>query len=164
MKYKICNICKIKKSINNFYNYKLGKNGKESRCKICSQKATHNWFKSFKGQTYYQLPISIYRYLKSRAKSRKISFNIKQIDFINWYNKELKICIYCNRTAKEAIKDYGGYHTRLSIDRKNNNLGYQLNNIVLACYRCNALKSNYFTFEEMQKIATFINKLLKVRS
>lgn len=163
MKTKICSVCKIKKAIEKFNNYKRGKNGKESRCKECSAKATHKWFKSIKGQIYYQLPKSIYRYLKSRAKQRKLSFNLSCQEFITWYNNELKICVYCKRTAQEAIKDYNGYHTRLSIDRKDNNKGYQLDNIVLCCYNCNVIKGNRYTYEEMQQIAKIIIKIANKR-
>ena len=163
MKRKICTICKIKKSISEFNNYKRGKNGKESRCKKCSSKATRKWFKSNKGQTYYQLPQSIYRYLKCRAKQRNLSFKISCEDFINWYDNELKICIYCKRTAQEAIKDYNGYHTRLSIDRKDNNAGYQLDNMVLCCYNCNVIKGNRYSYKEMQQIAKVIIKIAKER-
>ena len=45
---------------------------------------------------------------------------------------------------------------RFSIDRKKNGIGYSLDNIVLACSRCNSIKSDYFTEEEMLKIGNFI--------
>jgi len=41
---------------------------------------------------------------------------------------------------------------RLTIDRIDNNFGYKINNIVLACGRCNLIKSNFFSSKEMKEI------------
>ena len=40
-----------------------------------------------------------------------------------------------------------------SIERKENNKGYTKNNIALACFHCNTIKSNFFTAAEMKEIA-----------
>jgi len=41
---------------------------------------------------------------------------------------------------------------RLTVDRIDNSLSYSGENIVLSCPRCNMIKSNYFSFEEMREI------------
>ena len=46
-------------------------------------------------------------------------------------------------------KYFGAHGIQLSIDCKDNDLGYTIDNIVLACDRCNFIKSNIFTYEEM---------------
>lgn len=48
----------------------------------------------------------------------------------------------------------------LSIDRKDNKLGYQLKNISLACLRCNNIKSDFFSEEEWTYVAS---KFIKPR-
>lgn len=40
----------------------------------------------------------------------------------------------------------------------NNNKGHLKNNIVPCCYKCNTIKNNFFTFEEMKKIGKFLNE------
>lgn len=40
----------------------------------------------------------------------------------------------------------------LSIDRKYNELGYTIDNLCLACNRCNTVKGNTFTYDEMVEI------------
>lgn len=40
-----------------------------------------------------------------------------------------------------------------SIDRKDNNKGYIMGNITLACKRCNIIKGKWFTEQEMLEIA-----------
>lgn len=47
---------------------------------------------------------------------------------------------------------------RLTIDRKNNNGNYCIDNIVLACYRCNTIKGDFFTEQEMLKIGKIIKE------
>jgi hypothetical protein len=101
----------------------------------------------------------IYFHLKDKSKKRKIEFKISEKDFIQWYNNQNKKCCYCNRPEKEVINDANKKSYRLSIDRKDNNKGYVLDNIVLCCYRCNMIKSAEFTSEQMLKIGKFLQTL-----
>ena len=107
-----------------------------------------------KHKEYYQSIDGIYTHLRSGAKARKIEFSITQEEFITWYNNQEKKCYYCgideNKLNKYRL--FAMHYTRLTIDRKNNNKGYNLNNIVLACGRCNSIKSDFFTEQEMLKI------------
>ena len=45
------------------------------------------------------------------------------------------------------------YNMRLSIDRKDNSLGYEKGNLALACMICNKIKSDFFSEKEMLEIA-----------
>jgi hypothetical protein len=101
----------------------------------------------------------IYCILRCNAKNRGIKFNLNKEDFIQWYNSQEQKCHYCGRTLKEIQKDKNeckNHQGRLTIDRKDNYKGYKIDNICLACYRCNTTKSNYFTEQEMLKIALII--------
>jgi 5-methylcytosine-specific restriction endonuclease McrA len=115
-----------------------------------------------KRKLYMILPHMIYFFIKRNAKNRNIKFNITKEDFINWYNKQDKICYYCERTLTKIQsdkKEKEQYKGRLSIDRKDNNKGYEIDNIVLACGRCNIIKGDYFTKQEMKRIGKLIYKL-----
>jgi len=155
---KICSICQIEKSINEFYKDKRHEqNALVARCKNCRK----NYVKKHtKERIFWQcLPQSIYNKLIHSAKKRNIRFNISKQNFINWYNSQDKVCYYCNRTLEEIkqdIKEKERNKNRLTIERKDNNKGYVLDNLVLACYRCNAIKSNYYTEEEMLKIGKLL--------
>ena len=97
----------------------------------------------------------IFSHLKFSAKKRNIEFKILKDKFVIWYNNQQKICYYCGRSIEETKNDIGlnSKNYRLSIDRKNNTEGYELNNIVLACNRCNNIKGSYFSSDEMLIIA-----------
>ena len=45
-------------------------------------------------------------------------------------------------------------------DRMDNSLGYSISNIALSCQRCNNIKGNFFTYDEMVKIGRIIRKKL----
>jgi len=49
-------------------------------------------------------------------------------------------------------EDFNGRVSRLEVDCMDNNRGYEIGNMVLACHRCNFIKLNFLTFEEMRFI------------
>lgn len=59
-------------------------------------------------------------------------------------------CGYCHRllTADEV-----------TLDRKDNSRGYTPDNVVPACRRCNVIKGEVLTYEQMTKVAAFISTL-----
>ncbi len=109
---------------------------------------------------YQKTPKSIFAQIKCRSKRKNTNIHITEIVFINWYNNQEKKCYYCNRTLEEikqnSIETERNKKCRLTIDRKDNNEGYSLDNIVLACNRCNMTKSSYFTEQEMLEIGKII--------
>lgn len=131
---------------------------KTNHQKCCSLKCTliHN---KNQRKKHRLSPKAIWSILKQNTKNKK--FQITKEKFINWYNKQEQKCYYCERTleqVKNDNKETNRYKTRLSIDRKDNNKGYKLNNIVLCCYRCNTIKGEYFTEQEMKQIGRTIYK------
>jgi 5-methylcytosine-specific restriction endonuclease McrA len=106
---------------------------------------------------YYQSSEGIYTSLKAGAKQRNIIFLITKEEFIKWYNSQEQKCCYCKRSWLQIKESNDIYQRdRLAIDRKDNNKGYILGNIILACNRCNSIKSDYFTEKEMLKIGQII--------
>jgi len=87
-----------------------------------------------------------------RAKERGLEFNLS-LD----YFKQLKSddCCYCgtpNMFLAHYCEVMGLKTPWMSIDRKDNSKGYIVGNVVSACFVCNRIKSNFFSFEEMLEI------------
>lgn len=81
--------------------------------------------------------------LKDKARghqSEKIS--------IDWFIENIitKNCSYC------------GTDKKIGADRVLNHKGHTKDNIVPACYRCNTMRFNHFTYEQMLKIGDFISR------
>lgn len=188
MKTKICTKCKKELPITEFHKG-TNNDGLHCWCKICNKKFRRTieyqeYHKIYK-RKYYQnhkqkcltyvkkyqqnekyleyqkSPKAIYRALRKSSKARNIKLLINEKEFINWYDKQIKLCHYCGRTLEE-IKNDSHYHrtNKLTIDRKNNNIGYILDNIVLACWICNNIKSNLFTQKEMSLIGKTLKNIL----
>ena len=97
----------------------------------------------------------VYCALKNSAKRREILFNLEKDEFCRWYDSRLKVCFYCRIGQEELlpINNMNLKQKRLGIDRKDNDVPYQIDNIVLACARCNAIKGSWFTQNQMFEIA-----------
>lgn len=107
-----------------------------------------------KQKRFNDSPKGHYKVLKRRK-----NLNLTQEEFLEWYNIQKRECIYCE-IPESALKDIPGFSRitgrnlfRLSIDRLNSKLPYQLGNLGLACFRCNAIKSDFFTPSEMKILA-----------
>lgn len=89
--------------------------------------------------------------ISSRAKHK--GFGIcKYEDFMLWWIITPDICYYCGG-------EMANFHSKgkvITIDRKNNGIGYVIENMVKACYVCNDTKGHYFTEEQMHKMAKSI--------
>ncbi len=120
-------------------------------------------YREYRRRYRYENPAGIYSVLKDgltrKGKKRKELLKISKEEFVKWYNSQLKICHYCKRTFKEIKSEKDSLNNkinRLTIDRVDNKKPYEIGNIVLACYRCNSIKGDYFTEDEMMKIGKII--------
>lgn len=155
---KTCSKCKIPKEEIEFYRDGRKRDGLTSWCKIChneDSKKREPKYKdyrdkyrelnkdanSIKKRLYYQINkkdileeshkwrqtikgrLASYR---RGATKRNIEWFLTEEDFLNLWNKN---CFYCG----DVIKTIG-------IDRKNNNEGYKIDNVVPCCSICNKLK------------------------
>ena len=98
---------------------------------------------------FNQTPRGIYGILKDNSRRKGRGFVLGQLDFIKWYEEATKVCHYC------GIPQNG---KRLEIDRKDNNLGYVIENMVLACRDCNGVKGNILSYEEMKDVGNLVMK------
>lgn len=100
-------------------------------------------YKARSKQTYYNKKFEIdYKYKRAKRTALKDKNRIWEISF-----EEYKLilndgCFYCK---KDLSTECGS-----GLDRKDNNLGYVLNNVLPCCGDCNKIKSNVLTVEEMK--------------
>ncbi len=153
---------KNKERIKEFHKKYYLKNKKEILKRNQEYRKTHidifiKALKKYRKNHYFQ---ELFRSIKYRCRYKKIKFQLEKTSFFNWYIKQKKICVYCKITESGWNKKKDTLAKRfkkLQIDRKNNNLGYILDNIVLACPRCNIIKSDFFNFKQMKKIGRIVN-------
>lgn len=92
---------------------------------------------------------------KCSALSHGIPFDMTVDEFENWYKAQDLKCAYCD-IPQDKITEFQwlmpnkNIH-RLTLDRVVNT-GYSINNICLACARCNLIKSNVLSFAEAREI------------
>lgn len=120
-------------------------------------------YRKYRREYRYNNPVGIYSVIKdglnSKGNKRSILLKISKNDFVKWYNSQEKICHYCKRTFEQTLDDsLNNKVHRFTIDRIDNKKGYEDGNLALSCYRCNAIKNNYFTENEMMMIGKIINE------
>lgn len=89
-------------------------------------------------------PVHISRWHSMRSRARK-----KGLECTMTTGDVLRVmelpCIYCGSHAKYS-----------ELDRKDSAIGYLVSNVVPACRRCNTIKNNVVTYEEMLKIVDIL--------
>lgn len=150
---KHCKKCDRTLPINRFHNDKNSKDGKAFYCKDCMAKY---------GKMYRDTPEGVYSNIKGRSNFYKRlgskfykPLNMTRNEFVEWYENEAKQCAYCDIPEKHLWiiqQDFDRRVTRLEIDCKDNSIGYERDNIVLACHLCNFIKLHILTFDEMREV------------
>jgi len=134
----------------------LNKITAKDMCRLCYQKEYNNknrdrinylsrtWAKEHKNETklYVRTTRSKFNNLKSKAKSRNLYFNINESEYANMIKLS---CYYCNGFF--SLPETGG-----GLDRLNNELGYDINNIVSCCEICNKTRNDNWSPEETKII------------
>lgn len=152
---KTCTLCGGTKPFEEFTKHRQMKDGLSYWCKTCNNART---------KAFRESPSGIYTSIVGRQNFRKTHperkrsqspINISREDFIKWYETTPKLCAYCGLSHDDIhrINDtHNNKVNRLTIDRINNDVGYEWDNLVLACHRCNGIKSDLFTHEVMMEI------------
>lgn len=105
-------------------------------------------------------PAGIFSTLKLSAKRRNVKLLISKEEFVFWWMSQIQECYYCKRTLEQILQVKDSVNRRaqrLTIERVDNDKPYALDNMRLACYRCNTIKNDYFTADEMLQIGQIIN-------
>lgn len=82
--------------------------------------------------------IQFHNYKRS-AKNRNLSFNLDKALF---YKLIKQNCSYCQKPPSNTQKTKRGFLKYNGIDRWNNNIGYEVGNVVTCCKQCNFIKSS----------------------
>ena len=176
-KWKPCSNCEIEKPASDFCRQaitpKTRKDGLTSWCKLCySQHFKKSEIQSkrlAKEKRYLQRPYvklqrrkiysrfdskptSRYDLLVSSAKKRNLQMDIS---FEAWRDLVLpNICHYC-------LGNLG--HTGLSLDRKYNELGYTIENVVPCCGECNYMKRD-MPYDEFVILSDGLREIKRLRA
>ena len=161
---KLCIRCNRVLPIEHFHKNKTQPDGHRVYCKDCVSEY---------GKKYRSTPQGIYQnilgrqtYYKKHGHWRYKPVHISQDDFVEWWEAQEQKCHYCGIYEDELslVDDTQNTKaTRLTVDCIKNEAGYSLDNMVLACGRCNFVKNDFFTHEDMIKIGkTFITPKWKL--
>ena len=82
-------------------------------------------------------PKGIYQRIKRTTKIKGYKKIISQKDFIDWYLKQERKCVYCDIDELTEDRRFFMKKYKLSIDRIKSDRGYVKGNLCLACNRCN---------------------------
>lgn len=151
---KECTKCGVEKPLTGFSKHRLSKDGYAYQCKECNALRSKIW-KSTPSGIYTNIIGRSNHYKKTGTKVSK-PIKISQEEFIAWHKEEPKFCAYCDIPEKYVMilpEHYKMRRERLSVDCMDNLRGYEVGNMVLACGRCNFIKSDTFSYEEMRSLA-----------
>ena len=139
--YWVCECkCGNKKTIK--INKVFSKNTTTKSCGLCKVKSQNLAFDSVYS-----------RYIKG-ALSRNLIFDLSKEDF---KSITLKNCFYCGIEPKKIFKTKNSHYVYNGIDRKNNNIGYVIENSLTCCTMCNKSKRDV-------DYDIFINWIKKLKS
>lgn len=179
---KICKKCNEIKDLSEFNKDKRSKDGHSGYCRRCSNEASKKYYGlhkeemlisfkkygkenankiSIQKKVFYRANIDKARAYgrshkrrygtgKNTAKKRNISW---VLSFDQWLSVvSTEICHYCNGSLPE---------TGCGLDRKDNSIGYLVENVVSCCSPCNEIKSDNLTYREMIEVAKLLKFLRK---
>ena len=76
-------------------------------------------------------------------------------------------CHYCSKELAynpHTRDDNSNYTSRAyQLDRKDNKLGYDLDNVVTCCWECNRLKSDIYTYDEFMLLSPILKEIQNKR-
>ena len=141
---KKCTRCNLIKSLSDFGVNKQAKDGKSYWCLQCKREYSKEYRLTTNG---------IYNQLVGRNNFyKRHPLIISRERFVEWYDNEPKTCHYCgvpSEHLEQFMRFYKSRWYRLTIDCKDSPTGYADGNIVLACDKCNMVKQNILSYEDM---------------
>lgn len=154
METKRCFTCKISKAVTEFWPATTGKYN--SNCKPCANQRRNAWYKSASGKHHIAkmnlAPLRKFARLRYDARKRGVAVELTKDQFLSIVREN---CHYCGY----PLEDYGH-----GLDRMDNAKGYSLDNVVPCCNRCNRVKAEYFTYDEMIEVGRTITTIRSRRS
>ncbi len=156
MIFKVCKKCCVEKISTDFPKGK-DSNGLYYICKQCTiDRSTRLYRTKDPRQRWIDAVTSD---IKGRSKRLNIEWSLTKDDLNRMLNEQECKCIYCKKsfTFNGTRADH---RSSPSVDRLLVGNGYVVDNVVLACSRCNTIK-NDATLDDLQKIVSVLSLLLK---
>lgn len=135
---------------------------------------------------YFRYGMGALRNLKNSAKKRGLHFTLTKSSLSDWWNSTEDKCYYCGIIVNDFISirnfllNYNGNNREIliiknmffkgnrknmmwmTIDRKDNARGYEIDNMEKCCLFCNVIKGPFLNSDEMLLVAKgFIGRLRK---
>ena len=99
---------------------------------------------------------ALYNKLCRGAKKRNLPCSLTYPEFVSFTDVEQ--CHYCGVVVAWSPFFGKDNSSAYKLDRKNNAQGYESENLVVACFRCNRTKHNRFTYAQMVEIGNLIRR------
>lgn len=156
---KLCTKCGNLKQVRSFNKNALRKGGLQIYCRSCTKMIRDNsqnirkYHREYMQSYYDQSAKGRYNRIRENARRQKVKFTFSRDGFAIWLSTQPQICHYCKRLLRPQL---GMNHPldESTYDRKKPSEGYSPENVVLCCRRCNMIKGNWFTEEQMLEIAS----------
>jgi hypothetical protein len=130
--------------------------GYTSNCKHCINERSYKYAKTEVAKLscwkYRQTIIARFKYAYRKSKYRGIKWNLTYEEYLQLVDNK---CHYCYKLPGNV---------NIGLDRKNNDKGYELSNVVPCCYRCNVTFSNFYNYDEKLFLAETIRKIEEIRA
>ena len=132
--------------------------GKSTRCRRCrGRENTGNAKRRITG-THLAAKDKYHNY-KVKAKKRGYSWNLTFDEFIEITGKD---CVYCGRKPsnvnKLPEKEWAEDFVYSGIDRFDNHIGYEPDNVLPCCFVCNYMKRDLSHLEFITQVARIVEK------
>lgn len=99
-----------------------------------------------------------YNGLKQSARKRKLKFKLSYNEFVEFTKN--KTCIYCEIELNwKPFTTYKNLEKRTFMDRIDNNIGYQKDNIVPCCPSCNFTRGDRYSYDEFLLFKPILMKI-----
>ena len=102
---------------------------------------------------------------KDRARKAGIPFDMSLEDVYDALNTSGGHCVYCGCLLNFQLMkaDMNQRRSSPSLDRIVPSKGYTSSNVVVCCYRCNAMKSDA-TPQELSRLARIVGEIIQERN
>jgi hypothetical protein len=98
----------------------------------------------------HQTPKTRFRYSQDRALKRNLTWTFTFEEYVLMIGQP---CFYCANLLGAPVKQGVG------LDRINNDIGYETNNVLPCCGVCNIMRNNFLTVEETKSVVAHILQL-----
>jgi hypothetical protein len=161
---QVCGICKIEKSLDNFYSngcFKDGVKKYRTTCKECVKERANNKYHDEKDKTTHKRGLNPRNYvttLLNKASHRKRNQTLDISYVMEIYEKQKGLCALSGREMTH-ITGEGRVWTNISIDRINSKLDYVKGNVQLTCLGPNIMKQNMTQSEFLEWCSDILSHL-----